>query len=444
MLIVLSRPAVAVLFALYVALGLAQARHAEDRLLLAECLLPVMAFLLCSVCVNDLSDQAIDQVNLPGDRSRPLVTAAAGSRDLVVTAMVSAAVALASAFVLGPRPGLLMLAALAVSTGYSLRPLRLADRGAVAALALPACYVALPYLLALTAARSAVHPRDLLMLLGLYTGFIGRILLKDFRDVRGDALFGKRTFLVRHGRRATCLFSACCWTVGSCIILIATPRPTPALVCSYLLCLAVALLILRTLAGEVGHRREEALITGAAVIGRGLLILQLAHLAMDQAGWGALAQSTVVGALLALTLGQAVGPGYSHAEVVDDLVEVGGDIERRETGIEVGPPDRRASGGEITKQRVDDRDRRAQGVLVTEDEDVLVGLVGDLAVLVVDADLDVEAVRGGFGDGAVGPAAQDGLGELLRCERPCDAAALVGADEVAGSHRGPLTVVFRA
>ncbi|MFC4512469.1 UbiA family prenyltransferase [Streptomyces ehimensis] len=306
-LVILSRPAVAVLFALYVALGLAQAGHAEDRLLLAGCLIPVMAFLLCSVCVNDLSDRAIDQVNLPGDRNRPLVTAAAGSRELVVTAVVSATVALGSAFVLGPRPGLLMLAALAVSAGYSLRPIRLADRGAVAALALPACYVALPYLLALTAARSAVHPRDLLMLLGLYIGFVGRILLKDFRDVRGDALFGKRTFLVRHGRRTTCLFSACAWTIGSFVILAATPRRTPALVCSYLLCLVLALVILRVLAGEVRHRREEALITGAAAIGRGMLILQLAHLATDQAGWGALARSTVMGALLALTLAQAIG-----------------------------------------------------------------------------------------------------------------------------------------
>ncbi|MGE7438751.1 UbiA family prenyltransferase [Kitasatospora sp. NPDC001175] len=306
MLIALSRPAVALLFTLYAALGLAQAGHAEDRLLLAECLVPVMAFLLCSVCVNDLSDQAIDRVNLPGDRSRPLVTAAAGSRDLVVMAVVSAAVALGAAFVLGPRPGLLILAALAVSAGYSLRPVRLADRGAVAALVLPACYVALPYLLALTATRTALQARDLLMLLGLYTGFIGRILLKDFRDVRGDTLFGKRTFLVRHGRRATCLFSACCWTVGSCVILAATPRPTLVLGCSYALCLAAALVILRALAGEVGHRREEALIAGAAAIGRGMLILQLAHLAMDQAGWGALARSTGVGALLVLVLAQTI------------------------------------------------------------------------------------------------------------------------------------------
>jgi 4-hydroxybenzoate polyprenyltransferase len=306
-LVALGRPAVAVLFALYTALGLAQAGRAEDPSLLAACLVPVLAFLLFSVCVNDLSDQAIDRVNLPGDRSRPLVTAAAGARDLVRTAVVAAAVASAAAFLLGVRPGLLMLAALAVSAGYSLRPVRLADRGAVAALVLPACYVALPYLLGLTATGSAVRPRDLLMLFGLYTGFIGRILLKDFRDVRGDALFGKRTFLVRHGRRATCLFSACCWTLGGCLVLVATPgaadAPVPA--GAYGLCIAAVLLILRRLAGPVGHRREEALIAGTAAIGRGLLVLQLAQLATAQAGWSLPTRSLLLVVLLALTLGQA-------------------------------------------------------------------------------------------------------------------------------------------
>ena len=59
---------------------------------------------------------------------------------------------------------------------------------------------------------------DLLLLAGLYAGFVGRILLKDFRDVRGDALFGKRTFLVRHGRGATCTLSAIFMTLGVSVL----------------------------------------------------------------------------------------------------------------------------------------------------------------------------------------------------------------------------------
>lgn len=60
----------------------------------------------------------------------------------------------------------------------------------------------------------------------LYLGFIGRILLKDFRDVRGDALFGKRTFLVRHGRRATCAVSAGCLVTGNCAVVLAAQHAT--------------------------------------------------------------------------------------------------------------------------------------------------------------------------------------------------------------------------
>lgn len=110
-----------------------------------------------------------------------------------------------------------------------LRPVRLADRGALAALVLPAGYVAVPYLVGIFAVRGSPRPADLLLLAGLYLGFIGRILVKDFRDVRGDALFGKRTFLVRHGRRRTCQFSACCWLVDTGAILAAARQPTVAL-----------------------------------------------------------------------------------------------------------------------------------------------------------------------------------------------------------------------
>lgn len=42
-----------------------------------------MGFLLFSVALNDLADEAIDRVNLPGDRRRPLVAGTATRRELV-------------------------------------------------------------------------------------------------------------------------------------------------------------------------------------------------------------------------------------------------------------------------------------------------------------------------------------------------------------------------
>jgi 4-hydroxybenzoate polyprenyltransferase len=196
-------------------------------------------------------------------------------------------------------------AGLAVSAGYSLRPVRLADRGAVAALALPAGYVAVPYLTGVLAARAGLTLRDAALLSGLYLGFIGRILLKDFRDVRGDALFGKRTFLVRHGRRWTCGVSACCWAAGTIVIVAATRRLTLPLALAEAGCLAAALALLAALARSRSARRDEALITATAIVGRGMILLLLGHLSMISAGWPWPGYDAVVAALCLLTLGPA-------------------------------------------------------------------------------------------------------------------------------------------
>jgi hypothetical protein len=110
------------------------------------------------------------------------------------------------------------------------------------------------------AATSSARPGVLLLLAGLYTGFIGWIILKYFHDVRGDALFGKRTFLVRHGRRWTCAFSAWCWAAGTVIVAGAVPRPTAALALAYTGFLAGVLCLLRTLAAAPGARRDECVI----------------------------------------------------------------------------------------------------------------------------------------------------------------------------------------
>jgi 4-hydroxybenzoate polyprenyltransferase len=299
--IVMARPAVLVLLALFTATGLAQAGHGEDRVLLARALAVVAGFLLFSVACNDLADEAIDRINLAGDRRRPLATGAASRREFMLTGAVSAGVALAVSATLHWPAIVATACGLALSAGYSLRPVRIADRGAVASLVLPACYVAVPYLVGIFAARAFVRPADLLLLAGLYVGFIGRILLKDFRDVRGDALFGKRTFLVRHGRVWTCRFSACCWVVGS-IMLVAAARPTVYLAGAYAACVAIALGLLRELSVDRGPRRDERLISAIAIVGRGMVVLLLAHLSMTQAFP---LSGTVVAALSVLIAGQA-------------------------------------------------------------------------------------------------------------------------------------------
>jgi 4-hydroxybenzoate polyprenyltransferase len=304
----IARPPVFVLLALYAALGLAQAGRANAYGRLLEILAVIAAFLIFSVACNDLADEAIDRVNLPGDRRRPLIVGAVTRGQLRATGLIAAGTALAVSAVLGRQGVLVTAAGLGLSAAYSLRPVRVADRGALASLLLPACYVTVPYLLGIYAVRSTVDPADLTLPAGLYLGFIGRILLKDFRDVRGDALFGKRTFLVRHGRGWTCTLSASFWAAGTAVILVGTPSLSYALgilpVCIGA-CALFALALIATLAVCTDLRREEALISAIAILGRGMILLLLAHLSLRDTGVAAFPDFVLMDLLGVVTLLQA-------------------------------------------------------------------------------------------------------------------------------------------
>ncbi len=302
----LARPPVIVLLALFTATGLAQAGQGEDRVLLLRAFVVVFGFLVFSVACNDLADVLIDRVNLPGDPGRPLVTGTAYRREMLVAGVTAAVLALAASFTLHWPAVVVTVAGLAISANYSLRPVRLAARGVVAPLVLPACYVAVPYLTGIFAVRGTLRKGDLLLLAGLYVGFIGRIVLKDFRDVRGDEMFGKRTFLVRHGRGWTCVFSAVCWTAGTCLLLAAVRHPTVPLIAVNAVFLAAALLLLRALSTGRGPHRDERLIAAIAIVGRGIVLVLLAHLALTNAHWAAPWYGSTLAALTAGLLYLAV------------------------------------------------------------------------------------------------------------------------------------------
>lgn len=331
--VALSRPPVLILLGLFAALGLAQGGAPADPVALAQVLVVVAGFLLASIAVNDLADEAIDRVNLPADATRPLVAGTGAPSDLPPIAVVSGAVAAVAAASIGWRAVAVLAGGFALSLAYSLRPVRLSDRGALASLLLPAGYVAVPFLTGLFRARDGLTVMDGVLLGGLYLGFIGRILLKDFRDVRGDALFGKRTFLVRYGRRVTCVSSATCWVLGS-LALAGIHDASPALVVAHVAWLAVALVLLRALATDRGTRRDEALISAIAIVGRGMVLTLVAHLGMTEAGWSAAAAAATLATIVVISLGQAhsmarTGP-VSRLRLPADLVstteqEVGGD-----------------------------------------------------------------------------------------------------------------------
>jgi 4-hydroxybenzoate polyprenyltransferase len=297
--VMMVRPPVAVVILLFAAIGVAQGGHGDALHPLFTVVPLILAgWFVHATVLNDLGDEAIDRVNLTSARGRPLVSGDATRGELRALGRAAAAVALAAALAVDWRVALVAAAGLLLSAAYSVPPLRLCQRGAVASLLLPAGYVAVPYLVGLLSVQSSVGREDVVLLAALYVTFVGRIMLKDFRDVEGDAMFGKRTFLVRHGRQATCAVSAACWTAGVALLLLLPWSRT--LIASFTVLLACALHGLRRLAATTGGRIAEQVVIGAiAHTGRGMGIVLLAHLTMGTKAWSPSLQATV---LVALTL----------------------------------------------------------------------------------------------------------------------------------------------
>jgi 4-hydroxybenzoate polyprenyltransferase len=265
--LVVARPALVFLLALSGLVGLALGGVDDDPLAVGRMLVLVAAFVVYAVSCNDLADLEIDRVNLPHDARRPLVSCTAATRDVQVLAAGAAVVTASAAATEGLAALGLTLAGLAVATAYSLPPFRLSRRGVVAPLVLPALFVGLPFVLGVLAGRP-LRVGDLALLAALYVGFIGRIVLKDFRDVVGDRMFGKRTFLVRHGRRVTCVVSATCWVTGTALLVVTTPATTGWYVAVQAALACTTVVLITRLAVTTSHRQEERLVSAVAIIGR--------------------------------------------------------------------------------------------------------------------------------------------------------------------------------
>jgi 4-hydroxybenzoate polyprenyltransferase len=315
--LLVARPAVVFLLVLSGLVGLALGGVATDPLPVGRLLVLVTAFVVYAVSCNDVADLEVDRVNLPGDARRPLVTGSAGARDVVLLAAGAAVVAVVAAATQGLVALCLTLAGLAVATAYSLPPFRISRRGVVAPLVLPALFVGLPFVLGVLAGR-ALRASDLALLAALYVGFIGRIVLKDFRDVVGDRMFGKRTFLVRHGRRVTCAVSGVCWVAGSLLLVVATPGTGWVFALCQAVSAAVVVALVVALARTGSHQREERLVSALAIVGRASVAAVFFQVTADRPWVGTLCVACVTVLSVALA-GEMLrhGPRQPRLTVTD-------------------------------------------------------------------------------------------------------------------------------
>jgi 4-hydroxybenzoate polyprenyltransferase len=318
--LLVARPALVFLLALSGLVGLALGGVANDPVAVGRLLVVVVAFVVYAVACNDLADLEIDRVNLPGDDRRPLVTGTAATRDVRLLAAGAAVVTASAAASQGWLALAIAVGGLALGAAYSLPPWRLSRRGVVAPLVLPALFVGLPFVLGVLAGRG-LRAGDLALLAALYVGFIGRIVLKDFRDVVGDEMFGKRTFLVRHGRRVTCALSAACWVVGTAMLVAFTPGGSWWYAASEAP-LAVAAVALVTRLALVGsHRVEERIISAVAIVGRAVVAVVFVQVGAATPWAAAVGMTgvTLLSLLLAVEM-LRLGPRQRRARLTDPRV----------------------------------------------------------------------------------------------------------------------------
>lgn len=228
--------------------------------------------------LNDIADESIDRINLPDNKDRPLVAGDATRSELAALAAVSAAVALLGAALLGPVGTGLIAVGLLIGVTYSMSPLRLSRGTFAPPLILGIGYVLLSYGLGAVVAGGSIGERDLVAA-ALFTLYLGRINLKDFRDRVGDAKYGRRPLLLRFGKRTACIVSGVCLLAGDVLLSSALRPSVLILVLLQLYVGAIAFTLVR-LFKATNDRFEQAAIALGARMGDGLLLLVLAYLVM--------------------------------------------------------------------------------------------------------------------------------------------------------------------
>jgi 4-hydroxybenzoate polyprenyltransferase len=278
---------VAVMILLFMLLG--SAWHGGLRTLDAPVLLVALALAssyVCATSVNDISDREIDKINHPGDDGRPLVTGAARTGDLWTLFGVSSVLAVALSLTVSLTAAGIMTLSVAIGVLYSLPPARLSYRSFLAPLTLGVAYVGIPYWVGVVAIGDGLRIWDLHLLAALFLLFAGRIILKDFRDREGDALYGKPTFLLRYGKRATCLASLLAVCAGDAFLV--ASLADKLWLAGVLQLYVVGVVIMLHGLYRTDDRKDEQLSIGVgAKLGNGLLttLLGCLVLANQQAPW---------------------------------------------------------------------------------------------------------------------------------------------------------------
>ena len=238
---------------------------------------------VAATTLNDVADRDLDRVNHPRDAGRPLVSGEATEQELLQLNVAASVVALLASVPLGLSGILVVACSLAIGRAYSVPPVLLSYRTYLAPVVLSVAYVAVPYGLGVVAVGGSFTARDAVFCAALMLLFLARINLKDFRDRRGDAQYGRPTLLLRFGKTVTCAVSLVALVAGNVLLFLAVAAPPELAVLLETFFLAIGW-ALHALWRAPEGRTEQIAIGIGAKSGNGLLITLLAWLVLTAAG----------------------------------------------------------------------------------------------------------------------------------------------------------------
>lgn len=165
-----------------------------------SCYLVLLCLYALAAGYNNLRDTTIDTINKRSDN--PLVQRQLSPQAVRKYFVVIIAV-LCSLQLLIEQPYGTILCALYILLliGYSQKRFNMQARGELAHIILAICYGVIPIMLGLTQGGNLPTSRYYLVLLIVVVLLLPALLAKDYKDIRGDRICGKRTPLVRHGKR---------------------------------------------------------------------------------------------------------------------------------------------------------------------------------------------------------------------------------------------------
>jgi len=236
----------------------------------------IFAWIVHANSVNDYSDIEIDKVNLRDSDDRPLITKDINLRKLWAINIISGLSILLLSTMYGILAIYFTIFILIIDYAYSLKPLRITDRTIASPITLSFAYVFYSFSLGYWSVNVS-EPYPWLLVFGIFLGFIARLLLKDFRDVKGDKQFGKLTFLLRYGTKTTCVTSGVLWAV-SAIMVSASTSFALGLAIPLALGVGMVTVLLRSLSLTHGINNQQNIVIFVAKAANIIIITILAYL----------------------------------------------------------------------------------------------------------------------------------------------------------------------